>query len=94
MRCEALTPIDFRNGEGFSDLLYKPKVEQCVTLTFKPIKGQIGATDLDFIDTSKNAYKWVAQLKPKHAQQAVEQFARELSRVGLTESEWLRLKSK
>jgi len=39
-------------------------------------------------------YKWVAQLKPEQAQRAAEQFASELSRVGLTESEWLRLMSK
>jgi len=42
-----------------------------------------------FSDDDKNEYKWVAQLKPDHAQQAAEKFARELSRVGLTESEWL-----
>ncbi len=42
-----------------------------------------------FSDEEKNEYRWVAQLKPDHAQQAAEQFAREISRVGLTESEWL-----
>lgn len=83
-----------RNGDGFSDLLYKPKVEDCVTLEFKPTKGRISATELEFTDANGQSYQWVAQLKPKHARQAVERFARELGRVGLTESEWLRLKAK
>jgi hypothetical protein len=79
----------------FADLIYKPKIENCVTLKFKPTKGVAAANNLDFTDFLNNkVYRWIAQLKPKHAQQAAEQFARELSRVGLTESEWLRLKAK
>jgi hypothetical protein len=39
-------------------------------------------------------YKWIAQLKPEHAQRAAENFSSNLSRIGLTESEWLRLMSK
>ena len=38
--------------------------------------------------TSK--YRWVADLKPEHAQRVANEYAYELSRVGLTESEWLR----
>jgi len=33
---------------------------------------------------------WVADLKPAHAQRVANDYAREISRVGLTESEWLR----
>ena len=33
---------------------------------------------------------WVAQLKPVHAQRVAEGIGRELARVGLDESEWLR----
>ena len=35
-------------------------------------------------------WRWVAQLKPAHAQRLVQLFATNLSRVGLNESEWLR----
>ncbi len=34
--------------------------------------------------------RWVADLKTNHAHRAVDQFANEIKRVGLTESEWLR----
>jgi hypothetical protein len=82
-------------GNGFTDLIYKPKCENCVTLVFKPSKGFVTANKLEFADLpDEKGYQWIAQLKPKHAQRAAEQFARELSRVGLTESEWLRLKAK
>ena len=37
-----------------------------------------------------NKYRWVADLKPEHAQRVANEYAHELSRVGLTESEWLR----
>lgn len=35
-------------------------------------------------------FEWVAELKPFHAQRMAEYVSREFSRVGLTESEWLR----
>ena len=38
--------------------------------------------------------EWIAELKTEHAQRAAEEFGRNLSRVGLTESEWLRLKAR
>lgn len=80
---------------GDTDLIYKPKSENCITLTFKPSKGLVAANKLEFSDhPAEKRYQWLAQLKTKHAQRAVEQFARVLSRVGLTESEWLRLKAK
>lgn len=84
------------DGKGFADLAYRPGIKQnCITLRFKPTKGVISANNLVFSDyPDSKAYQWIAQLKPKHAQRAVEQFARELSRVGLTESEWLRLRAK
>lgn len=37
---------------------------------------------------------WVAQLKPAHAQRVAESIGRELTRVGLDESEWLRLRGR
>ena len=79
---------------GDTELIYKPKIENCITLKFKPTKGTITPNDLTFVDIDGKQYHWLTQMKTKHAQRAVEQFARELSRVGLTESEWLRLKAK
>lgn len=83
------------DGKTFTDLTYKPEIENCVTLIFKPSKGFVTANKLEFTDhPGGQCYQWIAQLKTKHAQRAAEQFARVLSRVGLTESEWLRLKAK
>lgn len=82
-------------GKDFVDLIYKPGINQnCTTLRFKPTKGFVTANNLVFNDVTSRGFQWITQLKPKHAQRTVEQFARELSRVGLTESEWLRLKAK
>ena len=86
----------------FRELLYTPKSYNCITLEFEPdseTKTVIAKihknNNLNFIcKTDKENYKWIAQLKPEHAQRASEQFASDLSRVGLTESEWLRLRSK
>ncbi|CAK8721544.1 Response receiver domain-containing protein [Candidatus Electrothrix laxa] len=76
-----------RVEKDFVELVYKPDVSNCITLEFRPSKGMITAEDFQ-------GYEWIAQLKTKHAQRAVEQFARQLSRVGLTESEWLRLRAR
>ncbi len=47
-----------------------------------------------FKDENRKDYEWIVELKTEHAQRAAEQFGRELSRVGLAESEWLRIKAK
>ncbi len=86
----------------FKELLFSPNSYNCVTLEFEPspeTKKVIAEHDennnLSFIcKTDEQRYQWIAQLKPEHAQRAAEQFSRNLSRVGLTESEWLRLMSK
>ncbi|MEW7988597.1 MAG: response regulator receiver domain [Candidatus Thiodiazotropha sp.] len=80
---------------AFVDLTYKPKIENGVALIFnaRSSKGVVHADNLVFTDSKDNEYAWVAQLKSHHAQRAVEEFARNLSRVGLIESEWLRLKA-
>lgn len=36
-------------------------------------------------------FEWIAELKPLHAQRMAEYISRQFSRVGLSESEWLRL---
>lgn len=87
---------------GFRELLYTPKSYNCVTLEFEPdskTKMVIAKKDKNnilsfYCKSDRKRYTWIAQLKPEHAQRAAEQFSRDLSRVGLTESEWLRLMSK
>jgi hypothetical protein len=37
-----------------------------------------------------STYRWIADLKPEHAQRVANIFAQKISRVGLTESEWVR----
>lgn len=43
-----------------------------------------------FVDEALTEYTWVADLKPEYAQRIVQELASDFSRVGLTESEWLR----
>ena len=79
-----------------SELHYQPKAYKCLVFQFNPsAEGQVIAEEGDdgvhwFKDITGKRYIWIGQLKTAHAQRAVEQFARDLSRVGLTESEWLR----
>ena len=40
---------------------------------------------------NERTFEWVAELKSAHIQRMAEFVSREFSRVGLTESEWLRL---
>lgn len=89
------------DNDQFIELFFSPKSFNCVTKEFEPdnrVKKVIATSNegaLGFTSCCDNKrYAWVSQLKPDHAQRAVEQFARELSRVGLTESEWLRLMAK
>ena len=88
--------IVVREHNKFVELYYQPKSYRCFVATFAPFKNQILTEEPAkekspfFDDTSGTRYLWVDQLKITHAQRAVEDLARELSRVGLTESEWLR----
>lgn len=79
------------------ELFYSSKSFDCVTLDFEPdlnTKKVLAENDSFTCKNDGKRYKWIAQLKPDHAQRAAEQFASNLSRVGLMESEWLRLMSK
>ncbi len=83
----------------FIRLLHSPKVSCVFVSHFKSHDDALCATKDDrnrfvFWDDEERGYEWIAELKTEHAQRAAEQFGRELSRVGLTESEWLRLKAK
>lgn len=80
-------------------LSYKPKIRNCHVLNFTTGADSVSAEKdsegrLIFDDAGKNRYEWIGELKTEHAQRVAEEFGRTLSRVGLTESEWLRLKAK
>ena len=80
-------------------LVYKPNVSGVFVSNFKTETDAVCADKDDtdrfiFKDKDGNDYEWIAELKTEHAPRAAEQFGRELSRVGLTESEWLRIKAK
>ncbi len=90
-----------KDENKFIELLYTPKSYNCITLQFEPDSKEkkvmaVKDKNNNLIINCENGerFKWIAQLKPDHAQRAAEQFARDLSRIGLTESEWLRLMSK
>ena len=83
------------------ELFYNAKSYQCYVVEFSPdqnSKQVLSITSNDgtpaFFNTSKERYIWIDQLKTSHAQRAVEKLASDLSRVGLTESGWLRLLEK
>lgn len=89
------------DDSGLVGLRFKPKSFNSLIAEFVPdsetktvIARQHGAERFYFTSTAPLKYFWIAQLKAEHAQRAVEQFASDLSRVGLTESEWLRLMAK
>tara|TARA_R110000744_G_scaffold130646_1_gene238317 strand:- start:41 stop:1690 length:1650 start_codon:yes stop_codon:yes gene_type:complete len=86
--------VVIKTDDTVQELVYLPKSYRCFTANFKPDMGagEVLANndkrgDLFFEDTNGNKFYWADQLRTSHAQRAVEQFARDLSRVGLTESE-------
>ena len=71
------------------------------TIKFKP--QQEGSTIIQalkiddkyiFKSSHDEEYEWVVDLKEMHAQRIVNNYCSQLSRVGLNESEWLRLQAK
>ena len=80
-------------------LRYKSKLSSIFVSYFKGNEDAVYANKENgdryiFMSVGKNKYEWIAELKTEHAQRAAEQFGGELSSVGLTESEWLRIKAK
>lgn len=57
-------------------------------MTGNPAQDQNSAAR---IKSMPKKFEWVAELKPLHAQRMAEYVSRQFSRVGLAESEWLRL---
>jgi hypothetical protein len=75
---------------------------QSKLITFKPKRDEkeIRATKstdawhFESVGTNSKKYRWVADLKTEHAQRVANDYSRQISRVGLLESEWLRRWSK
>lgn len=97
---EAGNRLVVNTNSGYRELLFYPKASSCVTLQFSPDATSSKVTpiaendEVYFIDVDEKKYEWVSQLRPSHAQRSIEMFSSDLSRVGLTESEYLRLISK
>ena len=84
------------NGDPL-ELHYQPKSYRCRSVTFSPdpetkqVQTKSSGDEKSvFNDKSGYCYEWIDELKEAHAQRAVDKLAGDLSRVGLTESEWLR----
>jgi len=76
-------------------LKYKPSTSCICVSSFRNAR----ATQKDngpfvFSDVDKRQFEWIAELKTEHAQHAAELFGNQISRVALTQSEWVRLKTK
>ena len=91
-------PIIVDNG---SALFPNKKSYELKTIKFKPIKdnGPVRAVISDdgsfvFKSLHDESYKWIVEIKDLHAQRIVNSYCAQLSRVGLDESEWLRLYNK
>ena len=91
-----------QDGDTLIRLYFKPDVASVRTVSFQP-DSQVqciraiqttGECNFTFSTCNSDKFTWKGQLKKDHALRIVNQFASQLARVGLTESEWLRLLSK
>jgi hypothetical protein len=86
------------DNNKYVELKVNLKPYEVETITFSPLEGFIKAEKVgnEWVfrgtDATGNAVEcfWIADLKFAHAQRVAERFGGEMSRVGLTESEWLR----
>ena len=83
--------------DGFHELKVDYSPHNSVHLRFSPKKstGDVIAKEkngkwLFSGDDGKRDFSWIADLKPAHAQRIANKYATQVSRVGLTESEWIR----
>jgi hypothetical protein len=88
-----------RDGDQLKFLVLKPSPYMLEMISFSPNRDEkVMADPKDgsflFSSTENVAFKWIADLKPAHAQRVANNFAHTFSRVGLVESEWNRLGSK
>lgn len=75
-------PTKFRNVQVRT---FTPDAERGEVLASTAGEGWI------FRDNEDRSYRWLATLREQHAQRLARRFADRLSRLGLEESEWLRL---
>ena len=54
------------------------------------VRAEREGSDYIFETTDESRFKWISELKNQHAQRIANDFAANISRVGLDESEWLR----
>lgn len=74
----------------------KPAVIEMPVFSVQPSAGDAVIAERHgksfvFRARKRRLYFWVAELRPEYAQRIAQQIANEFSRVGFTESEWLRL---
>lgn len=98
---KSVSHVIVKPDNSIIELFYKPNSYECFSTAFVPdedLKMIIAKTndqnELYFEDICGNRYYWMGQLRTAHAQDAVGRFASNISRIGLTESEWLRLLAK
>jgi len=60
------------------------------TRSNSPVHAEEDREGWFFKDVDANEYRWVCDLKVQHAQRVANEYATKVSRVGLTESEWIR----
>ncbi len=87
------------DGEQLKFLALKPNPYMLEMIIFSPNRDEKVMADVRnggflFISADDVAFRWIADLKPAHAQRIANNFAHTFSRVGLVESEWHRLGSK
>ena len=68
---------------------FKPETDNSPILSKKTSSGEYV-----FTDTEKRQYVWIAEIKELLAQRIVDSYTSQLSRVGIDNSEWIRLVGK
>lgn len=91
--------VILRDGNELKPLTLKLSPYLLEMISFSPNRNERVIADPEntsylFKSTDSTAYRWIADLKPSHAQRIANNFAHTFSRVGLIESEWHRLGSK
>jgi len=78
--------LRINNPYALKMVTFNPDVKNLIAAKKKGDKGKFY-----FQDTKKREYEWIGELKSEHALRVANEFAANLSRIGLNESEWLRL---
>lgn len=88
-----------KNGDGYRMLLIDGKArDRLLVKTFKPDNLLVrfkknDNNDFVISDTTGSQFTWIGELKHTHAMRAMEHMSGNLRRVGLSEDEWLRLRT-